>query len=93
MVWLQELNPGDYPAFLRDGQTSAERNADGKPLRPGDPRYAWCFDSLDEAKTFCERKMGVGRDLRCDIYDHSGLVAPPVCPSGAREWNPGPKML
>lgn len=92
-TWLHELSPGNYPVFLRDARTSAERNAEGKPLRPGEPGVCVVFDNLESAKAFCERKMLEVPELRCDIYDHRGLVGPPVCTFGDREWNPRPKTL
>jgi len=92
-TWLDELAPGDYPVFLRDAQTSAERNVEGKPLRRGEPGVCVVFGSFDEAAAFCQRTIREHPGLRCDIYDHRGLASPPLCTFGDREWDPKPRIL
>jgi len=92
-TWLTELRLGDYPVFLRDARTSAERNIEGKPLRAGEPSVCAVFDSLDQATAFCGRKVREMPALRCDIYDHRGLASPPTRSFGDREWDPGPRTL
>lgn len=92
-TWLEQLMPGEYPVFLRDGKTWAERNADGKPLRPGEASVCLLFPGLEEAKRFCEQKVAELPHLRCDIYDNQGLSKPPLCSYGEKDWNPKPKTL
>jgi hypothetical protein len=92
-TWLDQLAPGEYPLFLRDGKTWAERDADGKPLGRRGDSVCLVFSSLDEAKQFGEQKVRERPDLRCDIYDREGLRNPPLCSFGDREWNPAPRTL
>lgn len=87
------MRPGEYPLFLRDGKTWAERDADGKPLGRSGDSVCLVFSSLNEAKQFGEQKIRERPDLRCDIYDREGLRNPPLCSLGDREWNPAPRTL
>jgi len=92
-TWLDQLSPGEYPAFLRDGKTCAERNADGMPLGRNQTSVCLVFGSLEEARQFGERTVRERPDLRCDIYDHHGLSKPPLYTLGTREWDPAPRTL
>jgi len=92
-TWLDQLSPGEYPAFLRDGKTCAERDADGNPLRRNQASVCLVFSSLQEARQFGEQKIRERPDLRCDIYDHEGLSRPPLYTFGEKEWNPTPRTL
>ena len=91
--WLDELVPGEYLVYLRDAETGAERNAEGKPLAPGESRLCLVFPNLEEAKQFCEQKVAEVPRLRCDIYDEKGAARPPLLKYGDREWNPKPRTL
>jgi hypothetical protein len=92
-TWLEQLQPGDYPVFVRDGTTWAERNTEGRPLRPGEPGVCLVFPGLDEAKSFCRQAVREQPHLRCDVYDHDGLAKPPLYSVGEKEWNPTPRAL
>lgn len=92
-TWLDQIAVGEYPVFLRDGNTCAERNAAGKPLQPGEPSVCLVFATLEEARQFCEQKVRELPQLRCDIYDHQGLAKPPLKTYGDREWDPGARTL
>jgi hypothetical protein len=91
--WLGEVKPGEYPVFLRDGESWAERNVEGKPLAAGEASVCVVFADLAEAKKFCEQKIRELPHLRCDIYDNTGLAKPPLCTFGEKDWNPTPKAL
>ena len=91
--WLDEIMPGEHLVFLRDAATFAERNAEGHPLRPGEASVCVVFPTLQEARSFCERKCRDIARLRCDVYDHRGLADRPLYTYGKKEWDPKPKPL
>ena len=92
-TWLDQLAPDEYPLFLRDARTWAERDADGEPLGRNGDSVCLVFRTLEEAKQFGEQKVRERPDLRCDIYDSEGLRKPPLCSFGDRDWNPAPRTL
>jgi hypothetical protein len=58
--------------------TSVPLAPDGQPYaKPGD---ATCivFQNIDAAQRFCEDRVQVIPDLRCEIYDAQGLANPPL---------------
>jgi hypothetical protein len=76
--WTDIIRPGQFAVFAKDDATGAPRAADGARL--AHPAEASCaiFDSIDDARAFCE--AGVARDpaLRYDVFDADGRARPPL---------------
>lgn len=76
--WTGLVHSGQYAVFHSDIASDVEKNPDGQYLKPGEESTCTVFDSLAEAEAYCEAKVEVIPNLRCDIYDHTGKSRPPL---------------
>ncbi len=76
--WMQIIQPGQYAVFHKDAHTEIETNSQGAYLPAGAPSTCLIFDSLEEAKKYCELRVQQFGNLRCEIYDNSGKAKLPA---------------
>jgi len=76
--WMQIIQPGQYAVFHKDARTEIETNSEGAYLPSGEPSTCLIFDSLEEAKKYCELRVQQFSNLRCEIYDHAGKARLPA---------------
>ena len=76
--WNLHVAPPRVAVFLSDARSGAELTADGTSLQPGTRSSFLLFDSLDEAKTYCEEMLTRFEHIQCDIYDQRGSAVPPL---------------
>ncbi len=76
--WTQIIEPRQFAAFARDQDTGLTCGADAQPF--ADPAAATCvvFDSLDEARQFCEEAVQAAPSVRFDVFDVDGRANPPL---------------
>ena len=76
--WTDLIGPNQCAVFFKHRETSLALTPDGNPYR--DPVATTCvlFDRIDDARRFCEAKVKLLPNLRCEIYDSEGLVHPPL---------------
>jgi hypothetical protein len=65
--WNERMIPGEYAVHY----SSFESSPAGGP-------YCTVFGSLGEAEAFARQQVAERPDLRCMIYDHQGLIGPPL---------------
>ena len=86
--WTELIGPRQFVAFAKDVETGAPCDANGRPF--ADPSQTTCilFDSLDEARAFCEGAVLLAPRVRFDVFDAEGRANSPlftvVHPSHAR---------
>lgn len=95
--WTEIIQPRQFAAFAKNLDTGAPSDPDGRPF--SDPSLATCvvFDSLDEARRFCEAAVSRRPAVRFDIFDAAGRANPPLIvvmhPSLAASAEAGPSAL
>lgn len=66
-TWNERMVPGEYAVHYSSFE-------DGTHEAP----YCTVFTTLQEAVDYAQEQIKTRTDLRCTIYDHEGLVRPPV---------------
>lgn len=76
--WTEIIQPRQFAAFAKNLDTGAVSHPDGQPF--ADPSEAACFvfDSLDEARSFCEAATSRAPAVRFEIFDAAGRANPPL---------------
>ena len=95
--WTSLVSPSQCAVFLRDIETAAPLSADGVPVsRMRDCTFG-LFDSLEQARRFCEVRVAAHPSMCCEIFDHEGKAKPPlltiVHPSMAQKDELSPTWL
>jgi hypothetical protein len=75
---MEIIQPGQYAVFHKNAQTEIETDSEARYLPAGAPSTCLVFDSLDEAKNYCQSQVERFRNLRCEIYDSAGKAKPPL---------------
>jgi hypothetical protein len=65
--WNERMIPGEYAVHYSSFESA-----------PADGPYCMVFGSLGEAEAFARQQVAERPDLRCLIYDHQGLIGPPL---------------
>lgn len=66
-TWNERMVPGEYAVHYSSFE-------DGTPGAP----YCTVFGTLQEAVDYAQEQIKRRTELRCALYDHEGLVRPPV---------------
>jgi hypothetical protein len=76
--WTEIIQRGQFAVFAKDAATGVPCDHEG--ARFADPAAGTCaiFDSVAEARTFCEAAVHRHPDLQFDIFDSGGRTQPPV---------------
>jgi hypothetical protein len=72
------LTPGQFAVFLSDARSGAGVGEDGRARRRGAAATCLVFDSLSEAKNYCQGLAERVSNLRCDIHDHHCKATDPL---------------
>lgn len=95
--WTEIIKPGQFVAFAKQCDSGESCDEDGRPFP--DAAVATCaiFDSLGEARAFCESAVARSAALQIDLFDAEGRVHPPlltfVHPSRAASQETHPRAL
>jgi hypothetical protein len=88
-IYDPDRRPASWAEIIRSGQFVAFAT-------PSDGTCA-LFDSLDEARAFCEAAVLAGPATRFDVFDAAGRANPPlltvVHPARAQDLDSHPRML
>ena len=77
--WMELLHPGQFAVFLQDVRSSVLLDSEGKPFADkGSAGCCYLFDSLAEARQFCQELVERRDHVRCDIYDERGMAVEPL---------------
>jgi hypothetical protein len=93
--WTEIIRPGQFAGFARLVETGLPSDADGRPFP--DPAALTCllFQSLDEARAFCETAVLAHPEIRFDVFDETGRANAPlltiVSPSRAHTLDANPR--
>ncbi|HMG02319.1 MAG TPA: hypothetical protein VK596_04250 [Edaphobacter sp.] len=66
-TWNERMVPGEYAVHYAKFE-----------LDTPDAPYCTVFGSLQDAVTYAQEQVTKRTDLRCALYDHHGLIGPPV---------------
>jgi hypothetical protein len=76
--WMSRVGPTQCVALFKDFHTAAPVSYRGESF----PKMTDCtfvlFDSLDEAKTFCEAQVRQHPSMCAEIFDHQGRAKDPL---------------
>ena len=76
--WTAIIRPGQFAAFAKDVATAAPCDAEGRPFYGENAASCLIFDSIEEARAFCEAAVERQPALRFDVFDADGRVQPPL---------------
>jgi hypothetical protein len=76
--WTEIVRPDQLAVFAKTADTDAACDADGQSFASTDEATLVLFDSLDDARDFCERRVGVNPAIQFDLYDYEGKANPPL---------------
>ncbi len=76
--WNKLLTPSQCAAFFRRWDSEAPLSSEGIPFARLRDTTFLLFDSIEEARRFCEAKVQQHPDLCCEIFDRFGKARPPL---------------
>jgi hypothetical protein len=76
--WVDIVLPTQVVAFASDAATGGVTDGDGRPF--ASPAAATClvFDSLEQARQFCETRVSEKPAVRFEVFDARGRVDAPL---------------
>jgi hypothetical protein len=76
--WNALLSPSQCAVFFRRWGSEAPLSSEGAPFARFRDTTFLLFDSLEDARHFCEAKVQQHADLCCEIFDRTGKARPPL---------------
>jgi len=76
--WTEIVRPDQIVVFTKNVDTGAACDADGQPFPSPDEATLLLFDSLDEARGFCEGRVATNPAIQFDLYDAEGKANAPL---------------
>lgn len=76
--WMRIIQPGQCAVFHQDLKSAAELSPQGKVVTNPTESVCCIFDSLPEARRYCEQKVEQHPSMRCEVYDSAGKAKPPL---------------
>jgi hypothetical protein len=76
--WTEIIRPGQYVAFSKVIDTGGSCDQDGRPFASAADATCLLFDSLTEARGFCEEQVTRAPAVRFEIFDSAGRRDPPL---------------
>jgi hypothetical protein len=76
--WTDMVRPTDFVAFASDVDSGAAIDADGRPFPSTVLATCLVFDSLAEARRYCEGRVAEVASLRFEVFDARGRVDAPL---------------
>jgi hypothetical protein len=77
-AWTSLVSPNQYAVFFKHLETAAPLSPDGVPVSRMTDCTFGLFDSLDEARRFCEARVVEHPSMCCEIFDREGKTKPPL---------------
>jgi len=74
--WTEIIRPGQYVAFSKIIDSGGSCDQDGRPFASAADATCLLFDSLTEARTFCEEQVTRAPAVRFEIFDSAGRRDP-----------------
>ena len=76
--WTDIVRADQFVAFAKRADGGAPCDADGRPFAT--PADATCllFDTVQDARAFCEARVQASGEVAFEIYDGAGRVNPPL---------------
>lgn len=95
--WSEIVRPDQYVAFATDLATGVPCDAAGRPFTSSGDVTCVVFDTLDEARQFCDDAVTAAPGVQFDLFDANGRANPPlvqiVHPSHAAALDSDPRTL
>ncbi len=76
--WTEIIRAGQFAVFAKDGEAGVPCAPDGARLADAGAASCAIFDSLPEARAFCEAAVLRRPSLRLDVFDSNGRTRPPL---------------
>jgi hypothetical protein len=76
--WIDIVRPTQYVVFSSDVVTGGTMDADGRPFASATSATCLVFDSLAEARQFCEARVLDVPSVRFEVFDARGRVESPL---------------
>jgi hypothetical protein len=76
--WTGIIRAGQFAAFAKNDATGVACDGDGRPFASDLAATCLLFDSIEEARGWCEAAVQRQPSLRFDIFDADGRVRPPL---------------
>ena len=76
--WSDIIRPGQFVGFSSDADSGGPTDADGRPFASTTAATGLVFDSLAEARQFCEARVAEIPSVRFEIFDARGRVDEPL---------------
>jgi hypothetical protein len=76
--WTEIIRPGQYAAFSKRVATGAPCDASGDLFATTDDATCLLFDTLEDARRFCEAQVVRAPDVRFEIFDSTGRAEGPL---------------
>ena len=76
--WTEIIRPGQYVAFSKTIDSGGSCDQDGRPFASAADVTCLLFDSLTEARGFCEDQVTRAPVVRFEIFDSAGRRDPPL---------------
>lgn len=97
MSWTDVIRDGQFAAFAKIDASGGPCDVDGVRFAETDRATCALFDSLDEARSFCEAAVTRHPDVRFDVFDAAGRTRPPLLvilhPSRAAVLETSPRQV
>jgi hypothetical protein len=77
-IWTEIVRPGQIVVFAKNADSGSACDADGQPFASADQTTLLLFDSLDQARGFCEGRVATNPAMQFDLYDAEGKANPPL---------------
>lgn len=78
MSWTGIIRAGQFAAFAKNDATGVACDGDGRPFANEAASSCILFDSIEDARAWCEAAVQRQPLLRFDIFDAEGRVRPPL---------------
>lgn len=75
---MKIIQPGQFAVFHQDLKSAAELSPRGDTVSSAAESVCCIFDTVAEAKSYCEQKVSQYPFMRCEIYDNAGKSKPPL---------------
>jgi hypothetical protein len=95
--WIDMIQPHQFVAFASDQESGSPVDAEGRAFASTDDVSCLVFESLAEARAFCEERAARHETVRYEIFDARGRVDEPllliVSPSRAGRLEGSHRMI
>ena len=76
--WVDIVRPTQFVVFCSDVHSGGTTDANGKPFPSPGAATCLIFDTLNDARRFCETRVAEVPSLRLEVFDARGRVESPL---------------